>query len=264
MENIPQIPGQTLLYKYRSLDTQQQMEFVRDILVNHRLYCATAASLNDPFECRVQVSFAAPSEVKIQKAVARILEERPGISLAEAHRMAPARCTELERNGPKNLESLILGELGIVSLAGTLDSLLMWSHYGGGHAGLCIEFCASTASHADFFGRAHLVTYQEDLPVVHVYTDHPLTKVKKYLLTKAVDWSYERESRIIVQNRKATQYYDFDPVLIRRVLLGSRMSTDRVESIRSFVNEIRGRVRPTLWRGAQSRSVYGLDFRQIE
>ena len=210
------------------------------------------------------MSFAAPLEVKTQKAVERILMERPGIRLAEAQRMAPARCVELERNGPRNLETLIFGELGIISLAGTLDSLLMWSHYAGGHTGLCIEFSASATSHVDFFGRPHAVKYQRDLPVLHAYTDEPVIKVQKYLLTKAVDWSYEKESRIIVPNRKTNQYFDFDPALIRRVFLGSRTSDEHFESIRSFMNEIPGRSRPTLWRAAKSPSAYGLDFTRIQ
>jgi len=105
MENIPQKPGQTVLYKYRSLDTDLHIQFVRDILANHRLYHAAIPSLNDPFECRAQVSFDAPTEVKIQVAIDRIRKERPTISLAEARRLAPARYEEVERNGPRNVKA---------------------------------------------------------------------------------------------------------------------------------------------------------------
>jgi len=264
MENLPETPGQTLLYKYRSLDTDEQIEFVRDILVNHRLYYAAIPSLNDPFECRAQVSFDAPREVKIQVAIDRIRKERPTISLAEARRLAPARCKEVERNGPRNVEALVFGEMGVVSLAGTLNSVPMWSHYAGGHTGLCIEFYAAKESQLDFFASAFPVNYQSDLPVLNFYTDHPLDKVRKYLLTKTIDWSYEKEQRILEENRYRRQYLDFDPMLVRKVFLGSRISDEHIQTVQSFIGEIPSNVRPILLRAQRSHSAYSLEFERIE
>lgn len=264
MENIPEEPGKTVLYKYRSLDTDQHIQFVRDILVNHRLYCAAPNSFNDPFEFRVQISFKAPTKVKIKAAIDRIRKELLTISLSEARKLASARYMELERYGPRNMETLVFGEMGVVSLAGTLNSLLMWSHYAGGHTGLCIEFCASKESHIDFYANAQPVKYQKDFPIIFFYVDEPLIKVQKYLLTKADDWSYERECRIIVHNRHTNQYYDFDPVLIRRIFLGSRISEKHIQTVRSFVNEIPSNIRPSLWHAKQSSSAYSLKFDPIE
>lgn len=263
MENIPQELGQTVLYKYRSLDTEQHIQFVHDILVNHRLYCAAPNSFNDPFECRARVSFDAPTEVKIKVAIDRIRKERTTISLAEARRLAPARYEKVERNGQRNVEALVFGEIGVVSLAGTLNSLLMWSHYTGGHKGLCIEFSALNESHADFFGSALPVNYQRDLPVLNFYTDDPLVKMKKYLLTKALDWSYEKECRIFEKNRNRRQYLDFDPKLIRKVFLGSRISKKHIQSVQSFIDEIPSNVRPMLLQAQRAPLAYSLEFEPI-
>lgn len=266
MENLPETPGQTLLYKYRSLDTDEQIEFVRDLLVKHRLYCAGPRSFNDPFECRAQISFDAPMEVKIQsgKVVEPICKEQPGICLPEAEKLVPARCAEFERNGPQNVEKKVFDELGIVSMAGTLNSPLMWSHYAAGHTGLCIEFCAHKQSQLDFFGSALPVRYQKDLPIIDFYRDKWPVIVEKYLLTKAVDWSYEKEWRIMQWHRNTNQYYDFNPALIRKVLLGLRISQEHSRSVRSFVDEIPRDVRPVLCGTKRSDSAYTLEFEQIQ
>jgi len=139
----------------------------------------------------------------------------------------------------------------------------MWSHYADGHKGLCIEFSASNESYLDFFGRAHPVDYQSDLPVLNFYTDHPLDKVQKYLLTKAIDWSYEKEYRIIEKNRNRKQYHDFDPILIRRVFLGSCISEKHIQSVQSFVDEIPSNVRPMLLQAQRSPLAYSLEFEPI-
>jgi len=264
MEDLPEILGKTLLYKYRSLDTVEQIGFVRDLLVKHRLYCAGPGSFKDPFECRAQISFDAPMEIKIQKAAERICKERPGICLPDAEKLAPARCAELECNGPENVEKMVFDKFGIVSMAGTLNSPLMWSHYAAGHTGLCIEFYGAKEPQLDFFGDAQPVKYQKDFPIIDFYRDDPLVMAEKYLLTKAEDWSYEKEWRIMQQDRNTNQYYDFDPALMRRVFLGLGISEEHFRSVRSFVDEIPRDVRPMLWSAKRSDSAYNLKFEQIQ
>ena len=40
MDSITVIPGDTLLYKFRRLDTDKYVEFAADILLNHHLFAA--------------------------------------------------------------------------------------------------------------------------------------------------------------------------------------------------------------------------------
>jgi hypothetical protein len=74
---VPVIPGDTLLYKFRPLDTDKHVEFVEDIFLNHRLYAAAPWSFNDPFDCYGRYSFDATESEKISRAVARIKKENP-------------------------------------------------------------------------------------------------------------------------------------------------------------------------------------------
>lgn len=70
----------------------------------------------------------------------------------------------------------------------------MWSHYAKSHTGVCIEFDAQVfpLKHADS------VRYESQYPVYDLATTN-----EQPLLTKAVDWAYEREWRLVAEERQA-------------------------------------------------------------
>ena len=54
---------------------------------------------------------------------------------------------------------------GVLCLSECHDDILMWSHYGDSHRGICLEFKATNTA---LFGEAQRVKYAE------TYTDFPL------------------------------------------------------------------------------------------
>jgi hypothetical protein len=156
MDSIPLVPGDTLLYKFRSLDTDQHVGFVADILLNHRLFAAAARSFNDPFDCDARYSFDGTEAEKIDRTIWRIKKENPFVSDEDARRLAPSRWADAEANGAARIRSLVETELGVVSLAATLQSPLLWAHYASGHTGISIEFGASDLQHVEFLGTPFL------------------------------------------------------------------------------------------------------------
>jgi len=263
MENIPQELGQTVLYKYRSLDTEEKIEHVRDILINHRLYCAPVESFNDPFEFQAQFSYEAPQEIKMKKAIKRICMEKPGISEKQARQLAPSRIFECERNGPDRIKSHFQKNIGIVSLAGTLNNILMWSHYANGHKGICIEFKASNKSHWNFFGDALPVDYSHKLPIIYFYTDDEITRSRKFIAKSDV-WEYEKEFRLLNFERNKNKYYIFDPALISKIYLGLKIYDENIGKIKSIVSQLPNNCQPILLKAKRSTSTYSLDFIEID
>ena len=262
MDSIPAIPGDTLLYKFRSLDTDRHVEFAADILLNHRLFCAAPSSFNDPFDCDAHYSFDATAAEKIDRAIARIKKQDPSIGDNEARRLAPKRCMDAEANAPAQMRSFVETKLGVVSLAATVDNLLLWAHYASSHTGISIEFRASDLAHGEFFGDALRVVYQVDLPVVNFYRDELKEQVRKLLLTKSKGWEYEQEWRIIVKNRQEQPYVYFHPGLVQAVYLGCEIADDGRDIVREWLSTRGCSPTPKLFQAVQSDTAYGLIFEQ--
>jgi hypothetical protein len=154
-------------------------------------------------------------------------------------------------------------KLGVVSLAGTLDSPLLWAHYANGHAGISIEFRASDLKQAEFFGVALPVAYKPERPVVNFFRDEMPEQVHKSLLTKSHDWAYEHEWRIIVQNRQIQNYFAFDPSLVRAVYLGCQITDVNRDIVRGWLSKRKSSPMPRLFQALPSGTNYGLLFEQL-
>ena len=79
------------------------------------------------------------------------------------------------------------------------DSILMWSHYSGNHTGICLEFNVDNP----LFSKARPIRYSHTYPT---WAPHNMEEnAAALILTKAVDWAYEREFRIIGTPRKPSR-----------------------------------------------------------
>ena len=92
------------LYKYLPYN-----ENSLSILINKKIWCPKAKSLNDPFEFQWDIKEMSVDGIPIDSG-----------SLEEAKEQTR--------------------ELGVVCLSEINNNILMWSHYAQGHAGFCIEF----------------------------------------------------------------------------------------------------------------------------
>ena len=107
------------------------------------------------------------------------------------------------------------------------DDLLMWSHYAGGHNGICIEFRCRDKGHLDFFGNIHEVQYKDQLPLVDFYAPASFEKVRAFVLTKAIQWRDEQEWRMIVPFDKGRpRFIPLTPDIISTVYLGCKLSPE--------------------------------------
>lgn len=264
MESIPEIAGDTLLYKYRSFATDKYVGFARDIILNHQLYCAPPRSFNDPFDCHASFCFEATEGEKIDRAVARLCKEDPYLPEDEARISAPQRYKMVESIGPEQIRSLVENKLGVVSFAAVLDNLLLWAHYASGHSGICIQFSASELAHGEFFGNILPVEYEIELPVVSFYRDNQIQQVRKHLLTKSRDWAYEYEWRIIVKNRQEQPYYSFDPKLVTAVYLGCQMSLEKRALVQEWLRNRDSSTRPRIFQARPSNTAYRLEFELLD
>tara|TARA_R110001583_G_scaffold80042_1_gene215441 strand:+ start:6792 stop:7625 length:834 start_codon:yes stop_codon:yes gene_type:complete len=212
------------LYKFLSPERSTYFE-------NELLRYSPPGDLNDPYEClpilpshvgkelleRVKSEFSILSTHKSEatKSERRWLEDK--------YKKAMQRDISI----PKTIEEvrnlyyeLIIGQMnekiGILSLSRRWDISLMWSHYTASHSGFCIGF---DDSH-DFFQFGEIVNGEKVAvspvkysPKRSTVPAHELTtkQVKKILLTKAEEWSYEKEERSLRLLKSADQKVDGSP-----------------------------------------------------
>lgn len=144
-------------YKFRSASSA---EFIFDILINHRIYCADWTKLNDPLEGQF-VTFA-------QKD-ARELFDQAVREIGYAKK-----------------------KYRVCSLSETFDSHLLWAHYADGFNGVAIGIDLPESE------NIQKVEYRGVFAPVDLdlYVD-PDQTARKILFSKYDAWNYEREIRIL-------------------------------------------------------------------
>jgi hypothetical protein len=167
------------LYKYKSLQNNGLATSL-DIIINKRLYLCDWNKLNDPLEGSFVLAEKIESQVDREKIRSELINEKR--------------------------------KFKVCSLSGSNMHPLMWSHYGDGHSGICIEVDIPD-SHPDL----KPVNYDLFPPYVESLSADLALRV---LTTKGKDWAYEKEFRIISNDEK--DYYD--NVKVASVSMGMRCS----------------------------------------
>jgi len=221
------------LYKYRSLD-EKQLDYTRQIFDRSDLYFSSVARFNDPFEFGFYLSFTA-TEFEKRRWLTRYIENaNPPLDRDEIRRVRKrlARLTERRRaNFEGELKQYFREKVGVVSFSARCDDLLMWSHYADCHRGIVIEFDCSPGS------MLHTVVlpvhYQAELPTLYFFSDSDVERLRKTSQTKAENWSYEEEWRIINQYTGPGPE-PFPPDLLTGVILGARISSELELEVRRW------------------------------
>jgi hypothetical protein len=109
---------------------------------------------------------------------------------------------------------------GITCFGERPDLTLLWSHYGGGHRGFCLEFDTTSP----ILSRLHKVRYTDKAPVVNLVVEllGGGQGILPCLLTKASCWSDEQEWRAI--HKQADTEYGYGLYTLTGVYLGAQLT----------------------------------------
>ena len=224
-----------VLYRYRHLQGEHR-EWTKRILTDSVLHFAKPSLFNDPFDCKVHFRPSFSREELKQKYVDLVKKNIPELNRAQRR---AKRANDLKTFEPdkflaqmtSGLQDAIDG-LGVLSLSATDRNILLWSHYAAGHTGLCLKFIATDET--PFFGQAQPVDYTPIYPKVGLLSHSPDQQSQALLLTKAIDWKYEEEWRIINHNSGAGDKV-FPEELLVGVTFGARMEHDEKEAVAEWV-----------------------------
>ncbi len=73
----------------------------------------------------------------------------------------------------------------------------MWSHYAKNHTGFCIAYEHEKFKRSNLYGAAGEVTYTDYYPKIDPINEHGIKEMFIESHTKASEWSYEKEFRLV-------------------------------------------------------------------
>jgi len=253
------------LYRYRSFNTKRDIETVRDIICDSKLYFSSPLAFNDPFDCKPNLMpFGSDKDIE-DFFRGTYLDEHPELGPEEIdERISWA----INRGGvretgafPESMLEEPLQGVGMCCLSEINDDILMWSHYSDGHKGFCLEFNAT--NEAPFFHKALPVVYEDNRPILdtfHLLNDHDAL-MQASLLTKSSRWSYEKERRIVTFP-DGPKHYNFPKNHLTGIIFGVLMPESERKMISSFIDR---RDHPIKISEAKKKpSEYGLDICQLD
>lgn len=96
---------------------------------------------------------------------------------------------------------------GMYSMSEDPSNILMWPHYADSHRGICLEFRTDAWP---FNFNLWPVVYSNEYPLVGSVVNNVEDTMRSFLLTKAANWSYEKEWRVLMRR--------FNPIADEKII----------------------------------------------
>ncbi|MEA3226776.1 MAG: DUF2971 domain-containing protein [Planctomycetota bacterium] len=256
-----------VLYKYRSL-SEDGFEFTRNIFLKNELYFPHPKQINDPFDCKIPPSFKNVTKESLIACIEKVESKNYGINAAQIEAARNnVNCHDIEtliEAMRKQDEKGHRENAGVLSLSEKWSNILMWSHYADSHRGICIGFDFTKLLFV-FNGTpfpALAVKYPElnDYPLWEYLDDDHGAIFNKQYLTKALDWEYEREWRVVLPEKGRTSQ-EFEPAAIVSVHLGCQISERHKENVVNWC--LQREQKPRIYETAKDESSYSLQEKEI-
>lgn len=146
-------------------------------------------------------------------------------------------------------------EKAILCFSRNWDNLLLWSHYGNSHTGICLGFDISEGEVGENYDTD--VLYQANLLQIRRIEDISFDLANRMLRTKHESWSYEQEVRLFVglndpPDENKLHWIEFGPQLVlKEVIIGAQCDPTWCEKVVEAVRPFGDRVECS-WAGMRS------------
>lgn len=249
-------------YHYTSIESDKRKGWLNDILVDSKIYFRSREQLNDPEEMRPKIRFDG-TDKELRDHVKKMFRRHSPIRLKPRDFFREvAKYMHSLKHRPESTEMvlhMVLDKIGILSLSSSPTVRPLWAHYADSFRGVCIEFDAEQGP----FAVAQQVVYTNEPPIIQRLRDSMSDLLKKSMLTKQMEWGYEREWRVIarwddaerkriyidehdipatalsfIQNQDGPGLYEFPRESIASVILGSEISADNEAEVRDMIGRM--------------------------
>lgn len=235
------------LYKYMpwkpfdEKDNLIEKYYTQENLLNSQLYFSSVTAFNDPFDLNPYLEVNYSYDELLIKAIP-IVMNKDHIPFDQALTRAKYL---IDSQGLDTKEGLQIAKNNILKLFTKVgvccftfndpEKVLMWSHYGDQHYGICLcfEFHDDFSDHPPCFDTSYKistplkVTYSKKR---HIYDPigSSTEELETILKTKSDDWNYEEEYRIICFDHCGPIKYN--PLFLTGIVAGCRMK-DREKNV---------------------------------
>lgn len=195
--------GRRVLYHWQPFNEERLARTLKDLVV----YCSSPGDFNDPWDCKPFFNTEIlndPEENEKHVAWAADLcrrqtpmSEKDIEAMKETLRNDPARAAALVTEISDSSGPTIARRYRVYCLGPDVGNLLMWAHYADSHRGVCLEFSLRN----DVMCSALKCEYLKEFPIMRLHRNEDADALR-VLLAKAEPWGYEKEYRIVAQERE--------------------------------------------------------------
>ena len=191
-------PEITHLYKYYPLNENSLSE-----LTNNKVWFSKPARLNDPFDIDIEFTYLiSPSDFRY---MIKVLKSQNGISMERLEELKKIEKEIPDQNALNEMSRAMNRRFredrknwGVFCMCESPKNILMWSHYTDCHRGFCIQFVRSSENDLGNIEKTRPVLYSYEYPSPDPYTENGMERIYDELFfTKAKDWKYEKEWRML-------------------------------------------------------------------
>lgn len=247
-------------FRYRKLN-----ENTLKSIINDEIWLSTLTSLNDPFECSLQVDnneclrvyFSSEPfkqgfkrlfglELSSEELEHIVKSDTPYIEYSQ---ICFAKNIELNITPQEQLNrvqkrwSEIMDDasrsIRVSCFSKFNNSLLMWSHYADEHKGICIEY--DFIDHGEIRAFIQPIIYSNEVYKLGTFEDLHTLNLIRATLTKCKDWEYESEWRLTIVQAKGRIRQTINAPKPKAIYLGTRFTQSEASLIKEFQNIVKER-----------------------
>lgn len=263
--------GKGYFYKYKSLEGckfEQALELIEMLAI----YCPKPSELNDEDEFRLTFSAAQLSDRiyrnKVENWMRRCLN-KSNHELTEVQIQAEFKALDQERLDAfaKELSKQFYEELNekyrVISMTNSALNHHLWSMYAKNYSGVCFELDISP-----WLTTLYEVRYSNELKNLDLASDIDLEELNLTALTKNVDWSAEKEYRMVLTNPPVeggptilNNRLQLQPIMFTGVYFGFRIEREQRDVLlRSIKKSIPHAKRYVVYGGIPYRDVAAVEL----
>jgi len=192
-----------LLYKY----CPANMKTI-EIIKSNRFWFARPETFNDPFDGFINLPKNSAFDDLTRHINSNLKNGNPygdneyGNNLIEDYNKIGAKklINHIYTNTEYSKIEKSVKERGVFSVSKNPLDPLMWSHYSLSHKGICIGIKINKHElEKNFFLKK--IKYSKTRPIIDINDISNEVNITKILSTKHIDWSYEKEWRLITKKR---------------------------------------------------------------